>query len=154
MIIKNFVAIYTSWAVLVIAVTPRWENESQAEDHITVVHICSCSSMTLLNISWPEVSNIDQMDFDFYNLQFKIDGHMLHNLTTKETSYIHGMMLADDINSVTNVQVNITAFNKCKECSMPLDKLIAELPLNKGKNLIKIDHSYTASSNLGTYMKA
>ena len=77
--------------------------------------------MTVLKISWPPPSNINQMDFNFYSLQLRIDGQ-LYNLTTNENSYIHEIALANDVDINVQVDINITAINKCNEMSEPLNR--------------------------------
>lgn len=138
---------------------PRWKNESQAEDLVNIEPsdhnlYCNCSmtlSLVLLNISWPGLSNADQMDFDLFDLRFKIDGEW-HTVTTKERSYvhtyIHGLTLVNATNSTLYVHVNITAVNMCKEDSKTLHTIKSvELPLEKGK-LIASENVYCSTFNV------
>ena len=79
----------------------------------------------LLNISWPEVSNIHDMDLDFYQLSIEIfDGQknnfLINSYTVKTdaTSYKYIFEVPETANNNMMAQVQIDAMNRCSDTSV------------------------------------
>ena len=83
----------------------------------------------LLKISWPNISNAEHIDFDFYTLQINAGGESF-TIRTTATSYEHVLYIRTQ--EVSNLDANITidAVNRCNGTSN--DPLQVSYTLNKG----------------------
>ena len=105
--------------------SPVWNGTHN--DSLDIEYECynfTNSTVLLLNILWPEISNIDDMDLDFYSLSIKIyesDGqeNPLINSTIKTdaTSYECIFLVPEPSNNLM-AQVQINAVNRCNDTSI------------------------------------
>lgn len=106
---------------------PTWSSN----DNVTVEYECYLSTNNsiaiLLKISWPEVSNIDDMDFNFYQLSIEVfdeqeNNYSLINSCTVKTDatsykYIFEVPETSNNNNIMMAQVQIDATNRCNDTS-------------------------------------
>jgi hypothetical protein len=125
--------------------TPTWRDNDNPSVEYDCYHITNNTIALLLKISWPEVSNIDDMDLDFYQLSIEIlDGKeksLIDNCTIKTdaTSYKYIFEVPETSNNLM-ARVQINAVNRCNDISdMQLSNNYSDI--DKGM-LISITMSY------------
>lgn len=88
-------------------------------------------------ISWPEISNANDMDFDLYTLHFEIfdgDQTLAVNSSTAETytTLYEYRFHASALDNNLTIQITINAVNRCKDiANRPLQ---VNCTLHKGLN--------------------
>ena len=103
--------------------SPNWTNEivDNPQDHINVT--CSCyNTMTdmifLLHISWPNITNPEQMDFDSYKVLVETVGKQDDLVGETTATFYENMLRVQETQDFNlRVQITITAINKCNKTS-------------------------------------
>ena len=88
-------------------------------------HECHNATALWLKISWPGISNTNNMDFDFYSIEIKDEVQNVTTVTgikTSEVSYM-GIFDVSELAGNSTARVQVNAVNRCSNSSLYSDPL-------------------------------